>query len=78
MQAGYLERAEDPADRRARLLPLSAKGKKLIEQGFKQRYRWLDELVVGLNTKEREKVIQALRLLTERAKQAHVHQRKHV
>ncbi len=43
-----------------------------------QRYRWLDELVVGLNAKEREKVIQALRLLTERAKQVHAHQRKHV
>jgi len=78
VQAGYLERAEDPDDRRARLLPLSSKGKKLIEQGFKGRYRWLDELIAGLNTEEREKVVQALKILTERAKQIGTYARKHV
>jgi DNA-binding MarR family transcriptional regulator len=70
VQAGYLERAEDPKDRRARLLPLSGKGKKLIEQGFKSRYRWMDELVGELTTEEREQVIEALRILTENAKTA--------
>lgn len=64
VQAGYLERAEDPKDRRARLLPLSSKGKKIIEQGFKSRYRWMDELVGELTTEERQKIIEALRLLT--------------
>jgi DNA-binding MarR family transcriptional regulator len=78
VQAGYLERAEDPKDRRARLLPLSSKGKKLIEQGFKGRYHWLDELIAGLSIEEREKVIQALKMLTERAKQANTYMRKHV
>ena len=69
VQAGYLERAEDPKDRRARLLPLSAKGKKLIEQGFKHRYQWVDELVTDLNAQERNKVVEALIILTEKAKE---------
>lgn len=68
VQAGYLERAEDPKDRRARLLPLSSKGKKLIEQGFKSRYRWMDELSRELTPEEREKVIEALRILTANSK----------
>src|SRR3990172_2490848 len=34
VQAGYLERAEDPTDRRAKLLSLSAKGEELINQGI--------------------------------------------
>lgn len=69
VQAGYLGRAEDPKDRRARLLPLSSKGKKLIEQGFKSRYRWMDELISELNTEERNKVVEALKILNEKAKE---------
>jgi DNA-binding MarR family transcriptional regulator len=68
VKAGYLERAEDPKDRRARLLLLSTKGKKLIEHGFKIRYHWMDELVDELTIEEKEKVIKALKLLTETTK----------
>jgi DNA-binding MarR family transcriptional regulator len=68
VQAGYLARAEDPKDRRARLLPLSSKGKKLIEQGFKSRYRWMDELYRELTPIERQKVIEALQILTTNSK----------
>lgn len=69
VQAGYLERTEDPKDRRSRLLPLSAKGKKLIEQGFKRRYHWIDELISGLTMEDRDNVIEALTILTKRAKE---------
>ena len=44
VQAGYLERTEDPTDRRAKLLALSDKGKELIQQGTEERYRWMDDL----------------------------------
>lgn len=64
VQAGYLERAEDPNDRRARLLSLSTKGKKLIEQGFKRRYRWIDKLMSLLNSEERAKVVDGLTILS--------------
>ncbi len=64
VQAGYLARAEDPADRRAKLLTLSAKGEALIQQGTEERYRWMDDLAGTLSAEEREKVSEALILLT--------------
>lgn len=66
-QAGYLERAEDPKDRRAKLLELSPKGTALLEQGTKERHRWMDELVKGLSSEEKNKVSEALTILTEAA-----------
>ncbi|MCL5611774.1 MAG: MarR family transcriptional regulator [Chloroflexi bacterium] len=67
VQSGLIERAEDPDDRRAKLIKLSSKGKKLIESGIEQRYRWVDELVSNLNAEERTKVGAALTMLTEAA-----------
>ena len=67
VHAGYLERAEDPNDRRAKLLTLSAKGEALIQQGTEERYRWMDDLTSKLSTEERAKVVEALNILTEAA-----------
>lgn len=64
VQAGYLERAEDPSDRRAKLLTLSDTGRALIDQGTEERYRWMDDLAANLSAEEREKVSEALILLT--------------
>ncbi|GAB4451247.1 MAG: MarR family transcriptional regulator [Anaerolineales bacterium] len=69
VQAGYLERTEDPSDRRAKLLKLSPSGATLIEQGIRERYRWLDDLVQNLSVEEQLKVGEALEILT-RASQA--------
>ncbi len=66
-QAGYLERAEDPSDRRAKLLTLSLKGKELIQQGTEERYRWMDDLTSKLSMEEQVKVVEALNILTEAA-----------
>jgi DNA-binding MarR family transcriptional regulator len=65
VHAGYLERAEDPSDRRARLLTLSAKGEELIQQGTEERYRWMDDFTSKLSTEEQAKVVEALNILTE-------------
>ena len=67
VQAGYLERAEDPNDRRAKLLTLSAKGEELVQQGTEERYRWMDDLTSKLSTEEQLKVVEALNILTEAA-----------
>ncbi len=64
---GYLERTEDPSDRRAKLLRLSENGAKLVENGIQERYRWMDELSSKLNAEERAKVSEALIILTEAA-----------
>ena len=65
VQAGYLERTEDPTDRRAKLLALSDKGKELINQGTEERHRWMDDLTSKLSTEEQAKVVEALNILTE-------------
>jgi DNA-binding MarR family transcriptional regulator len=72
VQAGYLERTEDPSDRRAKLLTLSAKGEELIQQGTKERYRWMDDLASTLSAEDQKKVSEALILLTTAAKEMEI------
>ena len=67
VHAGYLERAEDPTDRRAKLLTLSPKGEELIQRGTEERYHWLDDLTSKLSTVEQTKVVEALDILTKAA-----------
>ncbi len=66
---GYLERAEDPSDRRAKLLTLSAKGADFIKQGVEERYRWMDKLANTLSAEDQKKVSEALTLLIDAAKE---------
>ncbi|MBI3170119.1 MAG: MarR family transcriptional regulator [Chloroflexi bacterium] len=67
VQGAYIERTEDPNDRRAKSIQLTPKGKELIETGITERYRWMDELVSKLSAEEKPKVIEALNILTEAA-----------
>ena len=67
VHADYLERTEDPIDRRAKLLTLSAKGEELIQQGTEERYRWMDDLTSKLSAEEQDKVTEALNILTKAA-----------
>jgi DNA-binding MarR family transcriptional regulator len=67
VQAGLLERAEDPSDRRAKLLTLSDKGRALIESGNAKRSDWVDELIDSLEPQEFETVAAALDTLTRAA-----------
>lgn len=66
VQAGLLERAEDPNDRRAKQLRLSARGLELVEAGLAARYRWVDELIQSLEPDEREALAQAMSILLSR------------
>ncbi len=68
VQAGLLERAEDAEDRRVRQVQLSAKAHNLLEKGIHERYRWLDTLADKLDAGEREKIAEALVVLTEAAR----------
>jgi DNA-binding MarR family transcriptional regulator len=67
VQAGYLERAEDPNDRRAKLLGLSEKGSKLVKHGIEERYRWMENLATTLSAEDQKKIASALETLTEAA-----------
>ncbi len=65
VQAGLLERAEGVEDRRVKQVQLSAKGRTLLERGIRERYRWVDSLAEKLDERDREKVTEALVILTE-------------
>ena len=68
VQGGYIERAEDLKDRRAKVLQIAPKGKDLIDAGVAERHRWLDDLVKTLSVDEKAKVNEALVILTNTAK----------
>jgi DNA-binding MarR family transcriptional regulator len=68
VQLGYLERAEDPNDRRVKQLTLTAKGNALIQKSLEARRRWLENLVEALTPKQQAEITSALVLLTEAAR----------
>jgi DNA-binding MarR family transcriptional regulator len=68
VQSGLLDRAEDPSDRRAKQITLSAKGRDLIEKSITARFRWVDELTRDLSAEEMKKVGEALDVLTNATK----------
>ena len=69
VQSGFIQREEDPHDRRAKLLNLTDKGRDLIQQGIEERYRWVDQLAEKLTPEERAKVAEALNLMTQAARE---------
>lgn len=69
VQAGMLERAEDPHDRRAKQVTLTVKGRQLIEKSIHERFRWLESIVQDLSAGERSTVSEALGILTSAAEE---------
>ncbi|MEW6029365.1 MAG: MarR family winged helix-turn-helix transcriptional regulator [Chloroflexota bacterium] len=67
VQSGYVERGEDPSDRRAKVLKLTSSGQALIERGGQERHRWMDDLVKSLSADEQKQVSEALDILTDAA-----------
>jgi len=68
VQAGLLERTEDPGDRRARQIQLTARGRGLIESGIRERHQWMDQLADVVDDKDGERIASALATLTETAR----------
>jgi DNA-binding MarR family transcriptional regulator len=64
VQSGWIQRVEDPNDRRAKLLSLTDKGEELVQQGIEERYRWVDELAEKLTAEERIQISEALDIMT--------------
>jgi DNA-binding MarR family transcriptional regulator len=72
VQAGLLERVENPIDRRAKKVSLSPAGEAFIQKAIAERSRWVDALVETLNEEERMKIVEAFRILTEKGEGKHV------
>ena len=61
-QAGLLDRAEDPVDRRAKRVRLSEKGQQMVAAGLAARHVLVDGLIAGLTPDECEKVGEAMQI----------------
>jgi MarR family transcriptional regulator, 2-MHQ and catechol-resistance regulon repressor len=63
-----IKRTEDPADRRAKQLALTQKGRILIESGIEARSRWVEGLTDALTPDQQTMIVAALTLLTAAAR----------
>ncbi|MDX6583716.1 MAG: hypothetical protein QOI10_2900 [Solirubrobacterales bacterium] len=73
VKRGLAARAEDPADRRQRLLDLTTEGRELADRIMAARLEGLGHFAASLNADEREQLDAALALLLEREEIADVY-----
>jgi DNA-binding MarR family transcriptional regulator len=66
--AGLVVRSENPEDRRRKLIDLTDKGHELVKQGMRTRHAWMADLVKEFSDEEKERILPALQLLTERTR----------
>jgi len=64
---GLVERKNDPEDRRARVVHLSAPGRKLIQSAFADHSVVMEQAAAGLSRNERAELIKLLKKLGFRA-----------
>ena len=68
VQNGFIERSEDPVDRRAKQLRLTERGHGIVRESIEVRRRWLEELTDALSEDEQKSIVAALTVLTDAAR----------
>ena len=68
VQRGLLERVENPHDRRAKQVSVTAKGRALIEKGIETRNQWTEKLAAHLTAEQQATVVAALHHLMAAAR----------
>jgi DNA-binding MarR family transcriptional regulator len=64
----FLERTEDPDDRRVKQITITEAGRALVRQGIEDRFKWMKDLADNLTRAQQEEIISALRTLADAAK----------
>jgi DNA-binding MarR family transcriptional regulator len=71
VQQNIIIRSEDPNDRRNKLIQLTENGHEVVVETMHARQRWLTDLEKLLDENEKQQIITALKILTEKAQQLH-------
>jgi len=62
-QGGFVERSEDPLDRRTRRISVTDRGRSLFEGRLNDTPHWIEELATALSDGEQKVVMEALAIL---------------
>jgi DNA-binding MarR family transcriptional regulator len=65
VNAGFVERTENPDDRRGRRIALTEMGEKFVRNTEAERYRWIDDAVKDIDGKARKAILEAAPSLLE-------------
>jgi len=63
----FIQRSEDPNDRRVKQIVLTDKGRQVLQDSIRARQGWLSDLAETLTDREKEEIIAALNLLIDKA-----------
>ncbi len=69
VQAGLVTRSEDPNDRRVKVIVLTERGQKFLQESIQARQSWMEELAKIMTPEEKEQVMGALDILIEKTNQ---------
>jgi DNA-binding MarR family transcriptional regulator len=72
VQTGLVERAEDPENRRAKQIRITAKGTTLVEKGIDARQEWVRKLTGSLAKDDQETVQRAMSILLQAAEKTEI------
>ena len=68
VQQGFIQRSENPEDRRGKCLTLTAKGQAFLQKGIHVRQRWIIDLADSLSMEEKRATKETLVMLLGKAK----------
>jgi DNA-binding MarR family transcriptional regulator len=66
VQRGLVERADNPGDRRIRMVHLTSEGKELVQNSIGARKQWIIGIAQKFNEEEQKLIIQSVNLLAGR------------
>ncbi|PKL76973.1 MAG: hypothetical protein CVV27_07565 [Candidatus Melainabacteria bacterium HGW-Melainabacteria-1] len=68
VQQDFIQRSENPEDRRGKCLTLTEKGQAFLQKGIHVRQRWIRDLVDSLSTEERRVANETITMLVGKAR----------
>lgn len=66
VRQGWVERLDDPTDRRVRRVHLTEPGRQLVDESIAARNEWISRFGARLTTEEKQQVAEVFRLLAEK------------